>query len=134
MLTTKSVDNVKEALSRGVKYRVVLERPEARFSIPKELKQMLSHPNYEVRVINVRLKVNAAIYDDKVACFSFYPAKGVADTPVILTNHPSLLIGFVDHFANLWRESEKIVVKEALKEESVMARDLPFYLLVETDA
>jgi sugar-specific transcriptional regulator TrmB len=116
------VDNVKKALSRGVKYRVVLEKPEEGLSIPKELKQILSHPNYEVRVMPIPLKINAAIYDDKDACFSFYPAKGLADTPVILTNHPSLLIGFVDHFENLWRESGKIGVKEALKEESVMAQ------------
>ena len=116
------IDNVKEALARGVKYRVVLERPDGEFSFPKEFKYLLSHPNYELRLINDRLKINAAIYDDKVACFSFYPAKAVQDTPIIVTNHPSLLVGFVDHFENLWRESEKIGVKEALKEESVMAQ------------
>ena len=46
------VDNVREALSRGVKYRVVLEKPDGELSFPKELKYILSHPNYEVRLIN----------------------------------------------------------------------------------
>ena len=46
------IDNVKEALSRGVKYRVVLEEPEGELSFPKKLKQILSHPNYEVRLNN----------------------------------------------------------------------------------
>jgi sugar-specific transcriptional regulator TrmB len=122
------VDNVKKALSRGVKYRVVLEKPDEGLSIPKELKQILSHPNYEVQIMPIPLKINAAIYDNKNACFSFYPAKALPDSPVIVTNHPSLLVGFEDHFENLWRESGKIGVKEALTEESIMASDLPFYL------
>jgi len=113
------VDNVREALSRGVRYRVVIEKPDGELGFPKELKQILSHPNYEVRIMPTPLKINAAIYDDKDACISFYPSRALADTPVIVTNHPSLLVGFLDHFENLWRESEKVDVVEKLKEVTI---------------
>lgn len=104
-------DIVAQALERGVKYRAVIECPDGKISIPKEYKPILTHKNYELRIIRDHLKINAAIYDDKIGFFSFYPARAISETPVIITNHPSLLIGFQDHFRKLWQESEKIPPK-----------------------
>jgi Predicted transcriptional regulators len=100
-------ETVMEMLRRGVKYRVILEQNEGELAFPKDLKPILRHSNYEVRVAG-RLKINAALYDDRYGCFSFYPARAVGDTPVIVTNQPSLLIGFRDYFMNQWRNSKKL--------------------------
>jgi hypothetical protein len=89
------LENVKEVLKRGVKYRVVLEKPEGKLCVPKELKPILTHPNYEVRIARSQLRINAALYDDSQACFSFYPAKPLSESPVILTNQPSLRWGLL---------------------------------------
>jgi sugar-specific transcriptional regulator TrmB len=106
---------VKEALKRGVKYRVIIEESSEPFVFEKTLKPILSNPNYKVRLANHKLKINAAIYDDKFGCFSFYPGKSVSGTPVIVTNHQSLLVGFLDHFERLWQDSKELNLKEALK-------------------
>jgi sugar-specific transcriptional regulator TrmB len=99
---------IQSALKRGVKYRAVIEQSEAgEIVFPKDCRSILKHPNYEIRIVRNRLKVNAALYDNQYGCISFYPAKSLAESPVIITNHPSLLIGFQDHFENLWRDSEK---------------------------
>jgi len=109
------IENVKEALSRGVKYHMILENSNGEIYFPKEFKPMLSHPNYEVRMAHNQLKINAAIFDDKEASFSFYPAKSLAESPMIWTNHPSILVGFQDHFKNVWRDSEKVDIKGKFK-------------------
>jgi len=103
-----------EALRRGVKYRIILAQPEGEISFPKDLKPLLSHPNYQVKVTN-RLQINASLHDDKYGCFSFYPSKSLSESPVIVTNHPSLLIGFKDHFENVWSSSKKIDLKAKIK-------------------
>jgi sugar-specific transcriptional regulator TrmB len=114
-VNTEIADIVMGELKKGVKYRSVIEHTEGEISIPKDLKPILKHPNYQIRVIREKLKINAALYDDNVGCFSFYPARSVSETPVIVTNHPSLLVGFRDHFENLWRDSEKLDLKGIFK-------------------
>jgi len=109
-------DNIKKALNRDVKYRAVIEKPASEIVFPKELKKNLTHSNYELRMANNKLKLNGSIYDQKNACLSFYVAKSPSETPVILTNHPSLLVGSIDHFENVWRDSGKIDLRELFRE------------------
>jgi sugar-specific transcriptional regulator TrmB len=106
-VNSSNSDSIQEALERGVKYRAIIEKNENELVIPKELKHILRHPNYSARVIS-GLKINAAIFDNKNGCFSFYPARSVGETPMIVTNHPSLLIGFSDYFKNQWAISKKL--------------------------
>jgi len=100
-------DGIEAALRRGVKYRVILAQPEGELSFPKDLKPILKHPNYQIKVTD-RLQVNASLHDQKYGFFSYYPSKALSETPVIVTNHPSLLIGFRDYFKNQWRDSKKL--------------------------
>jgi sugar-specific transcriptional regulator TrmB len=100
-------DTIEAALRRGVNYRVIIDLPEGELAFPKDLKPILKHPNYQVKVAN-RLRVNATLHDEKYGCFSFYPSKSLSESPVIVTNHPSLLIGFRDYFKNQWRDSKKL--------------------------
>jgi sugar-specific transcriptional regulator TrmB len=108
-------ETVEKALKRGVKYRVIMETPTGDFFFTKEFKSVLTHPNYNIRLATEKLKINASLFDDKEACFSFYPSKALSESPVVWTNHPSLLIGFRDHFENVWGSSEKIDIKTKIK-------------------
>jgi sugar-specific transcriptional regulator TrmB len=101
------IENVEAALARGVKYRVVLENANSEINFPKELKPILSHPNHEVRIVRDRLKINAALFDGKEASINFYPSKSIAESPMIWTNHPSLLVGLQDHFEKIWGQAKK---------------------------
>jgi sugar-specific transcriptional regulator TrmB len=108
-------ETVERALKRGVKYRVIIENCAGDFCFSKEFKSVLTHPNYETRLTSEKLKINACLFDDKEACFSLYPSKNLAETPMIWTNHPSLIIGFRDHFENVWGSSEEIDLKVKIK-------------------
>jgi Predicted transcriptional regulators len=108
-------DAVEEALKRGVKYRAIIEKPAGDFYFSKEFKTVITHPNYEIRVTTDKLKINASLFDGKEASFSFYPSKALAETPMVWTNHPSLLVGFRDHFENVWGSSEKLDLKTKIK-------------------
>jgi HTH-type transcriptional regulator, sugar sensing transcriptional regulator len=108
-------DTVEKALNRGVKYRVIIEKPAGDYYFSKEFKPVLTHPNYEIRVTSDKLKINASLFDIREASFSFYPSKTLSETPMVWTNHPSLLISFRDHFENVWGCSEKIDLKTKIK-------------------
>jgi HTH-type transcriptional regulator, sugar sensing transcriptional regulator len=108
-------DTVEKALKRGVKYRVIMENPTVDFYFSKEFKTVLTHPNYDIRLAAGKLKINASLFDGEEASFSFYPSKALAESPVVWTNHPSLLIGFKDHFENIWGSCEKIDLKTKIK-------------------
>ncbi len=103
-------ENVEHALLRGVRYRVVLCNVNEETFFPEELKKILYHPNYQVKLISEHLKTNVCIFDGLEAFLRFYTLDSQADSPMIWTNHPSLLVGFQDHFENLWRNSEKTSV------------------------
>jgi sugar-specific transcriptional regulator TrmB len=95
-------ENIKKALDRGVRFRYVIERPYGEICLPKGVKSLLAKPNYEVRLTHSHLKANVAIFDNKEASFSFYPSKALAESPMIWTNHPSILTAFQSYFENTW--------------------------------
>jgi HTH-type transcriptional regulator, sugar sensing transcriptional regulator len=109
-------EEVEKALKRGAKYRVIVEKPATEITFPKEFKKILLHSKYEMRIVPDKLKMNACLFDDKIASFSLYPSRTLTETPMIWTNHPSLLVGVRDHFENLWKTAEKVNVKERIKQ------------------
>jgi sugar-specific transcriptional regulator TrmB len=100
-------DNYEKALSRGVKYRVVVEEHGQEVDFPETVQDLLSKPNFELRLSRGPLKTNAAMFDCEECSFSFYPAKAMGESPLILTNHPSFVAMFEDHFENVWKHSHK---------------------------
>ena len=106
-ITQDIFPNVKNALDRGVKIRFVLEKPKGKINLPKEVKSILDHPNVQLRWTAEQLKLNAAIFDRKETFFCFYPAKSFSESPMMVwTNHPSLIISFLDHFENVWSTAQ----------------------------
>lgn len=106
-ITQEIFPNVKSALDRGVKIQFVLEKPKGQINLSEEIKSLLEHPNIQVRWTSDQLKLNAAIFDRKEAFFCFYPSKSFSESPMMVwTNHPSLLISFLDHFENVWNSAQ----------------------------
>jgi len=100
---------LEDALQRGVKYHVIIDKEATKIVIPKALKFLTNRENVEVRVQD-NIRVKAMLFDNNFGCFSFYPDKAILEAPVIVTNHPSLLVCFQDHFAKLWNESKKALL------------------------
>jgi sugar-specific transcriptional regulator TrmB len=101
-------ESIHKSLMRGAKYRTVIEKSTKKMSVPKEFNSLLSHPNFQVRIARQRLKLNAVVFDAKLASFNFYPSQSLAEAPMIWTNHPSIIVGFEYHFWNQWRNSQKM--------------------------
>ena len=97
---------IANALARGVQYRSVLEANQNP-SFSKEMKKLMLHPNFKVRITQIPVQLNGAIFDGKEASINFYPSQSIAESPMIWTNQPSILIGFQDHFDKLWEISKE---------------------------
>jgi len=101
------LENYVRALERGVKYRVVTEKPLDKKSFESKVQSLLSKPNLELRLVRGPLDTNSASFDDREATFNFYPSKSLAESSIIWTNHPSLLAMHRDHFETIWKSASK---------------------------
>ena len=100
-------ESYERALEKGVKYRVLLEKPEFETNFEKDIITLKEKPNFELRFSRDPLKTNLATFDQKEATFNFYPSKTIAESPIIWTNHPSFLSMGQDHFRNIWKTATK---------------------------
>lgn len=98
-------ETIQRALSRGVKYRIVVEKPAGKINLPKEVELLIENNDFQVRMTEKKLKVNAVIFDSNLTGFSLYLSRPVAETPMIWTNHPSILASFKEHFDRIWVEN-----------------------------
>jgi len=100
------IQNYEHTLSRGVRYRVVLDSCKQDFERQKNIQALLSKSNFHLRLSSSSLSVNAAIFDGKEASFCFYPSKPLTESPIIWTNHPSFLTMFQSYFENVWESAQ----------------------------
>jgi sugar-specific transcriptional regulator TrmB len=100
-------ENYKRALARGVKYRVVIEAADSEIMSHENIKALLKEPNFELRLTRGSLRTNAAIFDQNELTISFFPAVSLGESPLIWTNHPSLMSMYQDHFEAIWKTARK---------------------------
>jgi sugar-specific transcriptional regulator TrmB len=104
-LSYEIAETIADALARGVQYRSIIEANQNP-SFSKETKKLMLHPNFKVRITQTPVQLNGALFDGKEASINFYPSKSIAESPMIWTDQPSLIIGFQDHFDKLWGNIE----------------------------
>lgn len=95
------------ALKRGVKYRVVVEKTQQKIEFSADVQSLLAEPNFELKLTPSSPPTNMAIFDNKEAAFNVYPSKLIAESPIIWTNNPGFLAMCQDHFKRLWKASRK---------------------------
>jgi sugar-specific transcriptional regulator TrmB len=100
-----SLENHVRALDRGVHYRVLVQEAIHENSLNEDIKALISKPSFELKVTKDTSYVNAIVFDDEAVNFVFYPSKPIAETPIIWTNHPSLIRLFQEHFENVWKHN-----------------------------
>ena len=105
-ILNECLHDYENAISRGVRYRVVLDSCKQDIGRHKNIRDLLSNPNVCLRLSTCSLSVNAAIFDDKEGSFCFYPSKPLSESPIIWTNHPSFLAMFQSHFENIWESAQ----------------------------
>ena len=110
-------ETIHDALIRGTKYRIVLEKSAEEMCLPKEIKLLLGYQNFQVKIAPSKLKLNAVVFDDVLASFNFYPSQSLAEAPMVWTNHPSIIVGFQHYFWSQWKNSRKMECERELSAE-----------------
>ena len=96
-----------KALERNVKYRVIIEKPLGKITFPEKIQTLSSKPNFELRLSEVPLMNNEAIFDDNEATINFFEGKPLGESPIIWTNHPGFIRMCQDHFDKVWKSSRE---------------------------
>lgn len=105
-MTEVFAENVKRAWSRGVKFRIIVEKPEG-----EEAKKIAAkfcrrnHSFCNIRFLPGRPKTVIGIYDNKEAFIIVSPGEGLFDSPALWSNNQSLLTVVHDYFEILWLTS-----------------------------
>ena len=100
-----------EALAKKVKYQVVIETREREKIFPETVHTLLSKTNFELKLTSRPLKTNLGIFDNKEASFNFFASNPLAESPIIVTNHPGFLSMCNDHFDKIWKSAKNIEPK-----------------------
>ncbi len=96
------MENYKKAIKRGVKYRILLGRPNDSQDLSREIKEAHKNENTIVKKVVGCLRENSAIFDQKHISFSYYPDRHIVESPLILTNHPCLVWFALNSFQRTW--------------------------------
>jgi sugar-specific transcriptional regulator TrmB len=95
-------ENYEKALERGVKYRVVTEKPKDEEAFLKNIEVLLAKPNFRLRNIRNHPGANVAIFDKKRALVAVFSEANLEESPVIWTNYASFLAIYQAYFENIW--------------------------------
>ena len=93
---------VKKALDRGVKIRVILERPEESDQIPEQVHEFKEYPNYRLRYILKSPRAIIGIFDKQRAIIKTSASGGLAEAPALWTDNPCLISVLSEHFEIMW--------------------------------
>jgi hypothetical protein len=96
-----------DAVGRGVKFRVITEKPRDAKVFPKTMQSLWANPNLNLRWIRGYPKANVSILDKKEALVTIYPAASLAESPLVWTNHPSFIAIYQDHFETVWNSARE---------------------------
>mgnify|MGYP001031331611 CR=1 FL=1 len=100
------LNEAKKLLERGVEFRVILEKPEDKKSIP-EIKELKKYPSYELRYVLNSPSAQVTIFDKKEAFITTLAKAGLAESSTLWSNNPSLLSIIQEYFEMVWIKAMK---------------------------
>ncbi len=95
-------ETLKEAWSRGVKCRFIMNRPEKSKAAEKIFKFFTKSDCCRVRFIPYAPKTVMTIYDQKEIFIILNPNARMSESPALWSNNSSLIAGMQDYFTILW--------------------------------
>ncbi len=108
-----TLDLHKSALKRGVRTRVIVEKPRDEKSIGRALCDLMEYPDFEMRCTPNLPQVLGACFDGKIVAILIDPLASVQESPCLTTDHSSFVKLFQNYFNDLW-DSGKPIPKFAL--------------------
>jgi sugar-specific transcriptional regulator TrmB len=104
-------EQCEKALQRTVEYRIVIGKHEGNAVMTENLRVLLTYPNFWLKLSCKPLSNNMAIFDSNEATFNFFPSKFFNESPIIWTNHTSLILMAQDHFDKVWKSARNYAPK-----------------------
>ncbi len=99
------VQNYRKALTRNVKFQVILETTEDQIVFPKKMNTLLTNDNFSLRIHKRPLKTNLGIFDEHALMFNLFPSHTLEESQTLWTNHTSFISMSKDHFSKIWTKS-----------------------------
>ena len=93
---------IEKALERGVKIRVITQKPENKNEVSKLVQDLMQHPSLKLRYILKSPSAIVTIYDRKEIFMIISPKTGLIESSGLLSNNPSLLAVMNDFYEILW--------------------------------
>lgn len=107
--TPNGMDNYVNALKRGVRIRYLTNFPKkskSKSDVFKSIEKLQKVGSFEVRSIDNPPSCVFAIFDKKVAFICTFPISNPLETPVLLSNNPTLIGLAQSYFDFLWLNSK----------------------------
>ena len=95
-------DSYKRAVERGVKFRIIVGLPNGTRNLPYKTQQAHKNDNTIIKTIVGNQRINSATFDQNQTSFSYYPDKLITESPLVLSNHPSLVAFVHNSFEKIW--------------------------------
>jgi sugar-specific transcriptional regulator TrmB len=103
----------KDCLEKGVKFRIITEKPQDTNSFLQDSKIIEKHSNVELKYVDTPLKAIAVIFDEKTALTAVTVGEPLLKSPIIFTNNPVFLTIFQEYFENIWKTGKHYHKKSA---------------------
>jgi hypothetical protein len=95
-------EEIKKALKRQVKMRMITEKPENENSLPEIVKALMQNPLYKVRYVLRPPPAPLLIVDKKEVYIVASSRTELDESPILWSNSPSLLAVFRGYFEMAW--------------------------------
>jgi sugar-specific transcriptional regulator TrmB len=101
------MEEIAEALQRGVKIRVIIDKPAEEEVLSDIIKQLKKYSTFKIRYLPNAPKALMSIYDEKEAwvCTCTHPV--LKECSTLRTNNPCLLSILQDYFETMWLTAMK---------------------------
>jgi sugar-specific transcriptional regulator TrmB len=93
---------VKDALDRGMKIRVITEKPEDIKEVPKIIQDLIKNPSFQLRYILNPPSAIVTIFDRKKILATTSANAGLGESPAFWSNNPCLLAMINDFYEIMW--------------------------------
>jgi sugar-specific transcriptional regulator TrmB len=108
----------KTALMRGVRLRVIIEKPKVR-TLSKNIQNLMNYQNFQLKYTTNTPKAIGACFDEKTASFIIDSTADITNSACLVTNHPSFITLFQNYFETLWNSAIPLIPSEIQKSPKI---------------
>ena len=101
-ITNVFAETCEKAWDRGVKFRILVEKPEKGINTEQIFEFCRKSPFCNIRFLPGHPKTVLGVYDQREAFIIVNPKEGLFDSPALWSNNQSLITIVKDYFEMLW--------------------------------